>query len=186
MTDCSGNPTAVAGAPSKVVTANLAALELVIRLGRAERVVGTGWAAGAATLPGDIRTAARSVPALSTGGIPKEVLLTSGADAYIDAFGSMQMMGGDAPTDQDYANAGIDHLFLTSSACAATLTGARTDLGAVFADIITLGKVLGATGTANELVSQMKAKITDIAAVQSASRTVLRCSTSHRTTPLRA
>lgn len=164
VTDCSGNPTTVAEAPAKVVTANLAALELLIRLGRADRVAGTGWAAGAATLPDDIRAAAQSVPALSTGGIPKEVLLTAGATAYIDAFGSMQMMGGDAPTDDDYANAGIDHLFLASSACAATLPGQRTDLGAVYADITTLGRVLDAPEAANTLVEKMKTTIADTAA----------------------
>ncbi|MGZ4575085.1 MAG: hypothetical protein ACXVXY_08870, partial [Mycobacteriaceae bacterium] len=90
MTDCSGKPTTITEAPPKVVTANLAALELVIRLGQADRVIGTGWAGGVGALPDDIRMAAQSVPALSNSGIPKEVLLTSGADAYIDAFGSMQ------------------------------------------------------------------------------------------------
>lgn len=163
VTDCNGTPTTITEAPSKVVTANLAALELVIRLGRADRVVGTGWAAGAAALPEEIRSAAQSVPPLSKSGIPKEVLLTSGANAYIDAFGSMQMMGGDTPTEQDYANAGINHIFLSSSACAATLPGKRTDLDAVYTDIVTIGGVLDATDAADDLVNQMKKKLADTA-----------------------
>ncbi|MCZ4521734.1 ABC transporter substrate-binding protein [Rhodococcus ruber] len=161
--DCGGRPTTFDAAPEKVVTANLAALELVIRLGKADRLAGTGWAAGIATLPDDVRGIAQSTPVLSTGAIPKEVLLTAGADAYIDAWGSMQLMGGDGMTEQDFADAGMSHVFLASSACASTLSAARTDLDDVYRDMQSIGAVLDASPAAADLIEQMRATVAAVA-----------------------
>ncbi len=163
VADCAGEPTTFDGPPATVVTANLAALELVIRLGRADSVAGTGWASGVSTLPDDVREAAETVPVLSTGGIPKEVLLTTGAQAYIDAFGSMQMMGGDGLSEEEMTAADMRHVVLSSSACAATLQGARTDLDAVYRDIESIGAILDASAPAADLVADMKDTIAEVA-----------------------
>ncbi|MDI9929707.1 ABC transporter substrate-binding protein [Rhodococcus sp. IEGM 1354] len=166
--DCGGRPTTFDAAPEKVVTANLAALELVIRLGKSDRVAGTGWATGIATLPDDVREIAQSTPVLSAGAIPKEVLLTAGADAYIDAFGSMQMMGGDGMSEQDFADAGMSHVFLASSACASTLPAARANLDEVYRDIENIGAVLDASGAAADLIEQMRSTVSAATAGASA------------------
>ncbi|WP_033416647.1 ABC transporter substrate-binding protein [Streptomyces canus] len=166
VTDCAGAKTTFDGPPRKIVTSNAAGLELLLRLGVGDRVVGTGFPSGSGTLPDGLDAEARKVKVLSKGVIPKERLLGSGADLYLDTFGAMKMNGaGEAATVDEYSAAGIKHIYLKSTACAATGEGAVTDLSAVEADIASLGAVTGAGAKAEELVAGMKRKV---AAVQKA------------------
>lgn len=166
VTDCAGTKTTFDSPPRKIVTSNAAGLELLLRLGVGDRVVGTGFPSGNGTLPDGLDAEARKVKVLSKGVIPKEKLLGSGADLYLDTFGAMKMDGaGQAATADEYRAAGIKHVYLKSTACAATGEGAVTDLSAVEDDIASLGAVTGAGAKAEELVAGMKRKV---AAVQKA------------------
>ncbi|MGW7256949.1 ABC transporter substrate-binding protein [Streptomyces sp. NPDC054834] len=160
VTDCAGARTTFDGAPKKIVTSNASSLELLLRLGAGDKVIGTGFPPGKGTLPGDLDAQARKIKVLSDTVIPKEKLLGSGADLFIDTFTSMNMGGGtgDAPTEEEFKAAGIKHVYLKSTACAATGKGAVTDLSAVEADITSLGAVTGTGAKAKELVAGMKAK----------------------------
>lgn len=169
VTDCTGARTTFTGTPKKIVTSNASALELLLRLGAGDRVIGTGFPPGKGTLPGALDARARKVKVLGRTVIPKEKLLGSGADLYIDTFASMGGMGGggmgDAPTAEEFEAAGIKHIYLKSTACAAQGRSPVTDLSAVEADITTLGEVTGTAARARTLVAGMKEKV---AAVQKA------------------
>ncbi|GGV14075.1 ABC transporter substrate-binding protein [Streptomyces spectabilis] len=165
VTDCEGNATSFAAAPKKIVTSNAAALELLLRLGAGDRVAGTGFPPGKGTLPGALGKRADDVKVLSRSVIPKEKLLGSGADLYIDSFASMGGMGGgmgDAPTPEEYKAVGMKHIYLKSTACAQDREGPVTDLSAVERDITALGAVTGNRSTAAELVDGMRTKLASV------------------------
>ncbi|WP_329140509.1 ABC transporter substrate-binding protein [Streptomyces sp. NBC_00670] len=160
VTDCRGAGTTFSRPPGKIVTSNAAGLELLLRLGAGDKVIGTGFPPGPGTLPGALDARGREVKVLSRSVIPKEKLLASGADLYIDTFADMRMSGmGDAPTDEEFRAAGIKHIYLKSTACAARREHAVTDLSAVEADITALGEVTGARAKAAELVDGMKTRV---------------------------
>ncbi|MFJ9870379.1 ABC transporter substrate-binding protein [Streptomyces sp. NPDC101165] len=163
VTDCTGARTTFSAAPKRIVTSNASALELLLRLGAGDRVIGTGFPPGKGTLPRDLDAKARKVEVLSESVIPKEKLLGSGADLYLDTFASMGGMGGggmgDAPTEEEFQAAGIKHIHLKSTACAARSKGPVTDLSAVEADITNLGAVTGTRAEAEELVAGMRRKV---------------------------
>ncbi|ASR00693.1 ABC transporter substrate-binding protein [Streptomyces sp. 11-1-2] len=161
VTDCMGAKTIFSNAPKKIVTSNASSLELLLRLGAGGNVIGTGFPPGKGSLPAELDAQARKVKVLGQSVIPKEKLLGSGADLYIDTFASMNMGGGmgDAPTEEEFKAAGIKHIYLKSTACAARNTRAVTDLSAVEADITSLGAVTGTSAKAKELVDGMKGKV---------------------------
>ncbi|MGW6909872.1 ABC transporter substrate-binding protein [Streptomyces sp. NPDC054940] len=161
VTDCTGAKTTFASAPKQIVTSNASSLELLLRLGAGDKVIGTGFPPGKGTLPGELDAQAQRVKVLSDTVIPKEKLLGSGADLYIDTFASMNMGGGmgDAPTEEEFEAAGIKHTFLKSTACAAMSKSPVTDLSAVEDDIASLGAVTGTSAKAKELVAGMKEKV---------------------------
>ena len=169
VTDCTGARTTFSSAPKRIVTSNASSLELLLRLGAGDQVIGTGFPPGKGTLPGTLDAQAQQVRVLSRTVIPKEKLLGSGADLYIDTFASMGSMGGggmgDAPTAEEFKAAGIKHIYLKSTACAAQSKTPVTDLSAVEADITALGAVTGTSAQAHKLVAGMKEKV---AAVQKA------------------
>ncbi|MCS0603144.1 ABC transporter substrate-binding protein [Streptomyces sp. LP11] len=161
VTDCAGARTTFSQAPRRIVTSNASGLELLLRLGAGDRVIGTGFPPGKGTLPGALDARARQVKVLGRGVIPKETLLGSGADLYIDTFASMGGMGGgmgDTPTGKEFEAAGIKHVYLKSTACAAQAREPVTDLSAVEADITTLGAVTGRRARAERLVAGMRQK----------------------------
>ncbi|WP_372504490.1 ABC transporter substrate-binding protein [Streptomyces spinosisporus] len=163
VTDCTDARTRFDGPPRKIVTSNAAGLELLLRLGVGDRVIGTGFPPGKGTMPGGLDAEAQKVRVLSRGAVPKEKLLGSGADLYLDTFGAMNMSGaGEAPSAEEYEAAGIKHIYLKSTACAATGKGAVTDLSAVEDDIISLGAVTGTRAKAKELVAGMKKKVASV------------------------
>ncbi|MFE9017256.1 ABC transporter substrate-binding protein [Streptomyces sp. NPDC007808] len=161
VTDCAGAKTTFTAAPRSIVTSNASALELLLRLGAGDKVIGTGFPPGKGTLPGGLDARAQRVKVLGETVIPKEKLLGSGADLYIDTFASMNMGGGmgDAPTEEEFRAAGIKHTYLKSTACAAMAKGPVTDLSAVQDDIRSLGAVTGTGAKAEELVAGMKEKL---------------------------
>ncbi|RNG26515.1 ABC transporter substrate-binding protein [Streptomyces botrytidirepellens] len=163
VTDCTGARTTFSAAPKKIVTSNASSLELLLRLGAGDKVIGTGFPPGKGTLPGALDTEAQKVTVLGRTVIPKEKLLGSGADLYIDTFASMGSMGGggmgDAPTEEEFTAAGIKHTYLKSTACAAANKKPVTDLSAVEADITSLGAVTGTGAKAKQLVAGMRAKV---------------------------
>lgn len=166
VTDCTGARTTFSGAPRRIVTSNASSLELLLRLGAGDQVIGTGFPPGKGTLPGGLDAQAQKVKVLSRTVIPKEKLLGSGADLYIDTFASMGSMGGsgmgDAPTAQEFTAAGIKHIYLKSTACAAQSKRPVTDLSAVEADITSLGAVTGTSAQARKLVAGMREKVSAV------------------------
>ncbi|MFE3649720.1 ABC transporter substrate-binding protein [Streptomyces sp. NPDC059122] len=163
VTDCMGEETTFSEAPKKIVTSNASSLELLLRLGAGDKVIGTGFPPGKGALPGALDAQAQKVSVLGKGVIPKEKLLGSGADLYIDTFAAMGGMGGggmgDVPTEEEFKAAGIKHIYLKSTACAARNKSPVTDLSAVEADITSLGAVTGTSAQAKALVAGMKAKV---------------------------
>ncbi|MEU4118588.1 ABC transporter substrate-binding protein [Kitasatospora sp. NPDC028055] len=164
VADCAGKETTIAKAPTKIVTSNAASLELLLQLGAGDRVIGTGFPPGKGTLPPALAEQGAKVPVLGDKTIPKEKLLGSGADLYVDTFGAMPMMGGGAtgPSEAEYAAAGIQHVYLLSTACAGTPKAAkapRTDLAGIEEDIRRLGAVTGTGARAEELVTGMEKQI---------------------------
>ncbi|MEU5300914.1 ABC transporter substrate-binding protein [Streptomyces noursei] len=163
VTDCMGARTTFSDAPKKIVTSNASSLELLLRLGAGDKVIGTGFPPGKGTLPGALDAQAQKVNVLGRSVIPKEKLLGSGADLYIDTFAAMGGMGGggmgDVPTEEEFKAAGIKHIYLKSTACAARSKSPVTDLSAVEADITSLGAVTGTSAKAKELVAGMKEKV---------------------------
>ncbi|AZQ70684.1 ABC transporter substrate-binding protein [Streptomyces luteoverticillatus] len=164
VTDCMGARTTFDAAPKKIVTSNAAGLELLMWLGAGDKVAGTGFPPGKGALPREYTEAGAKVPVLGKSVIPKEKLLGSGADVYVDAFSSMKNMGkmGDAPTAEEFKAAGIKHVFLKSTACASMAKAPRTDLAGVEADIEELGKVTGTSARATELVAGMRKKTDEV------------------------
>ncbi|MBV6697288.1 ABC transporter substrate-binding protein [Kitasatospora aureofaciens] len=167
VSDCAGKETTIAKVPGKIVTSNAASLEMLLRLGAGDRLIGTGFPPGKGTLPADLAEQGAKVPVLGDRTIPKEKLLGSGADLYVDTFGAMPMMGGGAngPTEEEFTAAGIQHVFLLSTACAGTPKAAkapRTDLAQVEDDIRRLGAVTGTAARAEELVTGMERRVGEV------------------------
>ncbi|MFI9204286.1 ABC transporter substrate-binding protein [Streptomyces sp. NPDC053048] len=164
VSDCMGAKTTFDAAPQRIVTSNAAGLELLMWLGAGDKVVGTGFPPGKGALPGEYAERAAKVPVLGRTAIPKEKLLGSGADLYLDSFSSMKNMGkmGEAPTPKEFEAAGIKHVFLKSSACAAMNKSPRTDLSQIEADVEELGKVTGTSKRAAELVEGMRKKTGEV------------------------
>lgn len=152
---CDGTPVTFDQAPDKIATGNTAALELLIRLGAGDKVVGTAWSDGAKTLPEDVRSAAEKVPSLGARAADKEKLLQSGAQVYVDPYDGMTMMGVNGPTEQDFEAAGMQRIVLRSSACTATLTTAVTTLDGVKDDIRSLAAVVDRKADGDKLVESM-------------------------------
>ncbi|AJT68976.3 hypothetical protein T261_7378 [Streptomyces lydicus] len=161
VADCKGAETTFTAAPRRIVTSNASALEMLLRLGAGDRVIGTGFPPGKGTLPGKLDAQARKVPVLGKSVIAKEKLLGSGADLYVDTFSSMRNMGGSgsAPTEDEFRAAGIKHVYLASTACASMAKEPQRDLSGVEGDITRLGAVTGTAGRARELVAGMRAKV---------------------------
>ncbi|MFF0392899.1 ABC transporter substrate-binding protein [Kitasatospora sp. NPDC004615] len=164
--DCQGRPTAFEAAPDRIVTSNAAALEILLQLGAADRVIGTGYPPGTGQLPAAIAERAARIPVLGETVIAKEKLLGSGADLYIDSFAAMGGAGGGGvggpPGDREFAAAGIKHMYLLSTACAGG--PAKSDLAEVEQDIKRLGAVTGTLPRANELVAAMDGTLARVAA----------------------
>ncbi|WP_371495330.1 ABC transporter substrate-binding protein [Kitasatospora sp. NBC_00374] len=161
VADCTGKETTFTGPAQRIVTSNGSALEMLLQLGAGDRVIGTGFPPGKGTLPAAVADQGAKVPVLGEMGIAKEKLLGSGADTYVDTFGSMDMMGGagGAPTEAEFTAAGIKHVYLLSTACTASAKGARTDLAEVEQDIRRLGAVTGTGAKAEELTAAMETRV---------------------------
>ncbi|MDH6115328.1 iron complex transport system substrate-binding protein [Kitasatospora sp. MAP12-15] len=162
VTDCAGAQTNFTSAPQKIVTSNASSLEMLLWLGAGDRVIGTGFPPGVGTMPAQFAGQAVKVPVLGQTVIAKEKLLGSGADLYVDTFAAMGSMGGamgSAPTEQEFAAAGIKHIYLHSTACATMLKGPQQDLSQVEADIRSLGAVTGTSAKADALVAGMEQKV---------------------------
>ncbi|MBP0448350.1 ABC transporter substrate-binding protein [Kitasatospora sp. RG8] len=167
VADCAGKETTVKQAPKKIVTSNAAGLEMLLQLGAGDRVIGTGFPPGKGSLPASIAEQGAKVPVLGEMGIAKEKLLGSGADLYVDAFGSMPMMGGAGagPGEEEFTAAGIQHVYLLSTACSGTpkaAKGTRTDLAEVENDLRRLGAVTGTGARAEELVTGMERTVGEV------------------------
>lgn len=165
VTDCGGGETTFTQAPQKIVTSNGSSLELLLRLGAGDQVIGTGFPPGEGTLPPELAEQAQGVEVLGKRVIPKEALLASGADVYIDTFASMENMGGSGmggPTEAEFEAAGIKHIFLKSTACAPMREEAVTDLSAIEEDILALGSVTGHRDRARELVAGMRETVSAV------------------------
>ncbi|MDH6125679.1 ABC transporter substrate-binding protein [Kitasatospora sp. GP82] len=164
VTDCGGAETTFTAPPKRIVTSNASSLEMLLRLGAGGQVIGTGFPPGKGAMPEDLAAQAAKVPVLGQMVIAKEKLLGSGADLYIDTFAAMNGMGGmggamgSAPTEQEFAAAGIKHVYLHSTACATMRQGPQQDLSEVEADIKRLGAVTGTAARAEELAAGMEQK----------------------------
>lgn len=163
VTDCKGARTTFDTAPKNIVTSNASSLELLLRLGADDLVMGTGFPPGKGSLPGELDARAQRVKVLGKAVIPKEKLLGSGADLYIDSFASMNMAGmGESPSEAEFKAAGIKHTFLKSTACAAMNKKPLTDLSAVEDDVTTLGAITGRRAKAKELVAGMRTTVDEV------------------------
>ncbi|GAA1401884.1 ABC transporter substrate-binding protein [Kitasatospora putterlickiae] len=167
VADCAGRETTVEQAPKRIVTSNAAGLEMLLQLGVGDRIIGTGFPPGKGGLPAALADQGAKVPVLGTTVIPKEKLLGSGADLYVDTFGPMPAMGaaGAGATEEEMKAVGIQHVVLLSTACATgpkAVKGPRTDLTGVEEDIRRLGAVTGTAARAEELVGAMEKQITDV------------------------
>jgi iron complex transport system substrate-binding protein len=164
VADCDGNETTIEAAPEKIVTSNASGLEMLLWLGAGKRVLGTGFPPGKGTLPGELAEEGEKVPVLGDTVIPKEKLLGSGADLYLDTFADMGSMGGmgTAPTEEEFEAVGMKHVFVTSTACAAMAKEPMTDLSAVEKDVERLGAVTGTADRAAELVGRMRTTVREV------------------------
>lgn len=153
---CDGTEVSFDRPVEKIATGNTAALELLIRLGAADKVVGTAWSDGAGALSADVRTQAEKVPSLGARAADKEKLLQSGAQVYIDPYEGMTMMGITGPTAADFQAAGMKRVVLRSSACTASLTAPVTTLDGVMADIRSLAALVGRQQEGEKLVESMR------------------------------
>ncbi|MFE2108963.1 ABC transporter substrate-binding protein [Kitasatospora sp. NPDC059463] len=167
VADCAGKETGVKQAPQRIVTSDAAGLEMLLQLGVGDRVIGTGFPPGKGSLPAAVADQGAKVPVLGDTLIPKEKLLGSGADLYVDTFGPMPGMGaaGAGPSEEELKAVGIQHVLLLSTACATgpkAAQGPRTDLAAVEEDVRRLGAVTGTAARAEELVGAMEKQITDV------------------------
>ncbi|KES03560.1 ABC transporter substrate-binding protein [Streptomyces toyocaensis] len=153
--NCDGEKVTFEAPPGKIVTSNAAGLEILLRLGAGPKVTGTGFPPAKGALPAELADRAAEVPVLGRTVIPKEKLLGSGADAYIETFRPARgaHVG---PRPEEFEAAGIRVVQLRSTACAAELPGPRKDLSAVTEDIERLGTLTGTSERAREIVSGMK------------------------------
>ncbi|MGW1108485.1 ABC transporter substrate-binding protein [Streptomyces sp. NPDC002540] len=162
--DCAGVRTTFEAPARRIVTSNASGLELLLRLGASDRVIGTGFPPGRGALPKGLAAQAAEVPVLGRTVIPKERLLGSGADVYLETFSSMGGMGGDStvPGPEEYRAAGIKVVQLRSTACASMREGPRNDLSDVTDDIRRLGALTDTSERADALVDAMEGKISAV------------------------
>ncbi|WP_436497410.1 ABC transporter substrate-binding protein [Actinokineospora sp. HUAS TT18] len=166
LDDCEGRKVTFDAAPQRIVTSNGSSLELLFWLGAGDKIIGTGFPPAKGTLPEQFRAAGEKVPVLGDMVIPKEKLLGSGAQLYVDTFADMGSMGGmgGPPSAEEFTAADIKHIYLKSTACATKRAGQLTDLSTVEEDIKRLGSVTGTGAKADELVEGMRAKVAKVTA----------------------
>ncbi|WP_217167763.1 ABC transporter substrate-binding protein [Streptomyces sp. AC512_CC834] len=155
--NCDGEKVMFESPPDEIVTSNASGLEILLRLGAGPKVIGTGFPPGKGALPAGLADQASDVPVLGRTVIPKEKLLGSGADAYLQTF---RPASGTAafPRPEEFDAAGIKVVQLLSTACAAEGPGPQKDLSAVMDDIERLGTLTGTSGRAGEIVAGMRQK----------------------------
>ncbi|QFX86631.1 ABC transporter substrate-binding protein (plasmid) [Streptomyces sp. SYP-A7193] len=156
--NCDGEKAAFDSPPGKIVTSNASALEMLLRLGAGPKVIGTGFPPGKGALPAELAGQAADVPVLGRTVIPKEKLLGSGADVYVQTFRPANGTS-TGPRPEEFDAAGIKVVELLSTACAAEHPGPQKDLSAVMGDIERLGTLTGRSERADEIVAGMRAKV---------------------------
>ncbi|MFF4473607.1 ABC transporter substrate-binding protein [Streptomyces sp. NPDC001599] len=157
--NCDGEKAVFDSPPGKIVTSNASALEMLLRLGAGARVIGTGFPPGKGALPAELADQASDVPVLGRTVIPKEKLLGSGADVYVQTFRPANGTS-TGPRPEEFDAAGVKVVELLSTACAtARHPGPQKDLSAVMGDIERLGTLTGTSDRADEIVAGMRERV---------------------------
>ncbi|MFC9464176.1 ABC transporter substrate-binding protein [Streptomyces coelicoflavus] len=153
--NCDGEKATFDSPPGRIVTSNASALEMLLRLGAGPKVIGTGFPPGKGALPAELAGQAADVPVLGRTVIPKEKLLGSGADVYVQTFRPANGTS-TGPRPEEFDAAGIKVVELLSTACAAEHPGPQEDLSVVMGDIERLGTLTGTSERADEIVAGMR------------------------------
>ncbi|MDT0309002.1 ABC transporter substrate-binding protein [Streptomyces sp. DSM 44917] len=162
---CEGAEIRLPAPASRIVTSDAAALEILLRLGAGDRVIGTGFPPAPGALPADLDARARDVPVLGETLIDRETLLASGADAYVESFVHSSDGGATGrPTDEEFAAAGVTPVPLLATACDPAASERQDNLTLVEEDILRLGTLTGTAERAAELIAEMEQRLAPVRA----------------------
>jgi iron complex transport system substrate-binding protein len=147
-------------APSRAVTLNQGATEVVLALGVQGRLAGTAYLDDA--IPEKWKAAYESVPVLSKEYPDKETLLAAQPDflyaSYTSAFSDKV-----AGTQAELAKAGVP-TFLSPFGCEDDATRARASFESVWQEIDTVAAVFGVPDKAKEIRAEQQATLDKLAA----------------------
>lgn len=162
VTSC-GIETTYEAPPTRAVTMNQAATEIMLALGLEGHMVGTAYLDDEAVLP-EWQAAYESVPVIADEYPSQEALFAAEPDfvfaAYRSAFGDEA-----AGSRTQLAELGINSYLLVTSCEEASLRPAKITFDILFAEIRAIGQIFGVSERAEALITEMQADLDNIRTV---------------------
>lgn len=145
--------------PVAAVSNDVNLTEMMLVLGLADRMIGYTGVSGWKTLDEVVREGTAELPELSTHYPSREVLVGAGADFFFAGWNYGMRVGGEV-TPETLAPYGIQVYELTES-CIHIMKKGKADMEDMYADILSLGTIFGASERAEALVEGWKAELAD-------------------------
>lgn len=149
--------------PTRAVTMNQAATEIMLALGLEDHMAGTAYLDDEAVLP-EWQAAYESVPVIADEYPSQEVLFAAEPDfvfaAYRSAFGDEA-----AGSREQLAELGINSYLLVTSCEEASLRPEKVTFDILFGEILVIGQIFGVSERAEALVAEMQADLDNIRTV---------------------
>jgi iron complex transport system substrate-binding protein len=141
-------------APTRIVSLWPAVTEMLIALGAKDRIVGQAFTDQSPPLS-EYADAYKSIPVLATNSVSRETLLNSRPELIV-ADGEYHFNGTELPAIEDLNKLGVQVYIISSFCNGETTTGHVTDAAD---DLGSLGRIVGAEGTAKTLIDAQKAEL---------------------------
>ncbi|MDG4825084.1 ABC transporter substrate-binding protein [Asanoa sp. WMMD1127] len=153
VTDCEGEDVNVPRAPRRVVTLDGYAAQVLVRLGLADRIVGTGAPAPFTAENGAFRQELMGIPVLSRTLAPTEMVAAQNPDLVLTGFADFGLAPG-SPKAADLRSIGVPGL----AACLpdGPAGPSVTDLSPTYDFVLKLGQVFDVPDRAERLVAELR------------------------------
>lgn len=155
-------------APSHAVSHDINMTQMMLALGLRPRMVGFSGISGWKTLPAHMTESLDGLPELASKYPSVETLLNANVDFFFAGWDYGMRVGGDL-TPQTLAPLGIKVYELTES-CAFVMKRPPASLVMLYADLRNLGRIFDVQDRAEQLITQMQARVANISASLPATR----------------
>jgi iron complex transport system substrate-binding protein len=160
VTDC-GTPMTIAKPPTRAVTMNQSATEIMLALGLQDRMIGTAYLDD--QVSPDYAAAYAKVPVLSKEYPSKEKLLAASPDFVYASFASAFSADEGVGDRSEWQKLGVG-TYVSPAGCPKQSAPAKLSIDDVFGEIRDIGTIFGVRDRADTLIADQKARIAKAAA----------------------